>query len=109
LDSGLTIFIDNLEIQKRANQPREVSTVPRDIARSESVDQEQTKLEESIIRNKNKNPLKASRVIRSNPTGTIQKLSRREKKRIAKAKRNYKVLIGSMAVLVPTGIISVPP
>jgi hypothetical protein len=33
LDSGLTIFIDRLESQKRDCQPREISTTPRDIAR----------------------------------------------------------------------------
>jgi hypothetical protein len=90
LDSGLTIFIDNLESRKRAHKPREISTTPRDIARSESVDPEQTKLEETILRNKNKNPLKVSRVTRSNPTGGIKKPSRKERKRIAKAKRNQR-------------------
>jgi hypothetical protein len=85
LDSGLTIFIDNLEARKRVGQYR-ISKTPRDIARSESVDSGQIKLEESIIRNANKNPPpKVSRVTRSNPAGGIQKLSRTERKRIAKA------------------------
>jgi len=52
LDSGLKTFIDNLEIRKRTNQTREVSTKPRDIARSSSIDLKQLQLEESIIQNR---------------------------------------------------------
>jgi hypothetical protein len=52
LDSGLISFIDNLESRKRAYQPREISNIPRDITRSESVDLEQIRLEERILRNK---------------------------------------------------------
>jgi hypothetical protein len=37
LDSGLTIVMDNLETRKRVGQYR-ISTTPRDIVRSESVD-----------------------------------------------------------------------
>jgi hypothetical protein len=85
LDSGLTIYIDNLETRKRIGQNR-ISTTPRDIARSESVDSEQIKIEESLIQNTNTNPPKVQRVTRSNPAGGIQKLSRKERKRIAKAK-----------------------
>jgi hypothetical protein len=86
LDSGLTIFIDNLETRKRVGQYR-ISTTPSNIARSESVISGQIKLEESLTRNANKNPLpKVSRVTRSNPAGGIQKLSRKERKGIAKAK-----------------------
>jgi hypothetical protein len=87
LDPGLTIFIDNLETRKRIEQNR-ISTTPRDITRSESVDLEQIKLEELIIQNTNKNAPKVSRVTRLNPAGGIQKLSSKERKRIAKAKRN---------------------
>jgi hypothetical protein len=86
LDSGLTIFIDNLETRKRVGQYR-ISTTPSNIARSESVISGQIKLAESLTRNANKNPLpKVSRVTRSNPAGGIQKLSRKERKGIAKAK-----------------------
>jgi hypothetical protein len=66
LDSGLTIFIDNLEIRKQIGENR-ISATPRDNARSESVDPEQLKIEETIIRNKNQNLARASRVTRSNP------------------------------------------
>ena len=87
LDSGLTIFIDNLEARKRVGQYR-ISTTPRDITRSESVNSGQIKLEESLTRNAIKiPPPKVSRVTRSNPAGGIQKLSRKERKGIAKAKR----------------------
>jgi hypothetical protein len=87
LDSGLTIFIDNLETQKTVGQYR-ISTTPRDIARSESIDSGQIKLEESLTRNANKNPPpKVRRATRANPAEGIQKLSRKERKRIAKAKR----------------------
>jgi hypothetical protein len=86
LDSGLTIFIDNLETRKRVWQYR-ISTTPSDIARSESVISGQIKLEQSLTWNANKNPLpKVSRVTRPNPAGGIQKLSRKERKGIAKAK-----------------------
>jgi hypothetical protein len=85
LDSGLTIFIDNLETRKRVGQYR-ISTTPRDIVRSESVDSGQIKLEESLTPNKIKiPPPKVSRVTQSIPAGGIQKLSRKERKRIAKA------------------------
>jgi hypothetical protein len=87
LDSGLTIFIDNLETQKSVGQYR-ISMIPRDITKSESIDSGQIKLEESLTRNANKNPPpKVSKVTRSNPAERIQKLSRKERKRIAKAKR----------------------
>jgi hypothetical protein len=66
LDSGLTIFIDNLEIRKQIGENR-ISATPRDNARSKSVDPEQLKIEETIIRNKNQNLARASRVTRSNP------------------------------------------
>jgi hypothetical protein len=88
LDSGLTNFIDNLESRKRIDQPREISTTPRDIARSVSVDLEQLELEEKIKRNTNEHPVKASLALRSNPTGGIRKLSKRERKQLAKSKRN---------------------
>jgi hypothetical protein len=90
LDSELTIFIDNLEIRRNTNQPREISTTPRDVTRSESVDPEQIKLEESILRNPNKNPSAARRVTRSNPAGGVPILSKRQRRRIAKAKRNLR-------------------
>jgi hypothetical protein len=48
LDSGLTIFINNLETRKRVGQYR-ISTTPRDTARSEFIDSGQMKLEESFI------------------------------------------------------------
>ena len=87
LDSGLTIFIENLETRKRVGQ-YQISRTPRDIARQESVDSGQIQLEESLIGNANKNPPpKVSRVTRSNPAGGIQMLSRKERKRIYKAKR----------------------
>jgi hypothetical protein len=45
------------------------------------------KLEESFIQNANKKPPpEVSRVTWSNPAGGIQKLSRKERKRIYKAK-----------------------
>jgi len=58
LDSGLTTFIDNLEIRKRTYQPREVSTKPRDITRLSSIDSKQVQLEESIIQNRVKQDLR---------------------------------------------------
>jgi hypothetical protein len=85
LDSGIIIFIDTLEIRKRNGQIR-ISPTRRDIARSVSVDSEQTKFEEILIRKTNQPPPKVSRITRSNPAGGIQKLSRKNRKRIAKAK-----------------------
>jgi hypothetical protein len=80
VDSGLTIFVDNLETRKRVGQYR-ISTTPRDIVRSESVNSGQIKLEESLTRNAIKiPPPKVSRVTHSNPAGGIPKLSRRERK-----------------------------
>jgi hypothetical protein len=88
LDSGLTIFIDNLETQKRAKQHREISTIPRDIATSKSVDSDQRNLEESLIRINIKTPSpKAKKVTRSTTAGGIQKIPHRERRRISKAKR----------------------
>jgi hypothetical protein len=88
LDSGLTNIINNPDSRRRVGQHHQISTTPRDIARSESVDPEETKLEELIIQNKGKNIPRVSRIIRSNPAGGIQKLSRKERKRIAKSKSN---------------------
>jgi hypothetical protein len=89
LDSGLTIFIDNLEIRNRARQHREISTIPRDIVRSELANSGQRNLEESLIGINIKTPSpKAKRVTRSNPAGGIQKLSKTQKKKLARAKRN---------------------
>jgi hypothetical protein len=88
LESGLTIYIDNLEIRKSAWQPREIPTTSRDIARSESGDLGQRSLEESITRINIKSPSpKVTRATRSNPTGGIQKLSPIQRKRINKAKK----------------------
>jgi hypothetical protein len=84
LDSGLIIFIDNLESRKRIGS-NQISTTPKDIARSESIDPELDKLGDSIIRHKNRNPTRDSRVTLSNPTGGIQKLSRNKRRRLAKA------------------------
>jgi hypothetical protein len=47
LDSGLTMVIDNLEARKHVGYYR-ISTTPRDIARSVSVDSDQIELEESV-------------------------------------------------------------
>jgi len=63
LDSGLTIFIDNLESRGRTYRPREISNTPRDIVRIASVDLEQINLEEKIIQQRS--PPKASRVART--------------------------------------------
>jgi hypothetical protein len=84
LDSGLTIFIDNLEIRKRAYQPREVSMTPRDIARSVSANQDQNDLEEGlIVATKGRNRQENLRTIKTNK---IQKLSKKQKKKSARAK-----------------------
>jgi hypothetical protein len=88
LDSGLTTFINNLEIWNRVRQPREISMIPRDIARSESVGSDKRNLEESLVQINHKIPSPtATRATRSNPTGGIQKLTRKQRKRISKAKR----------------------
>jgi hypothetical protein len=49
LDQGLVIYIDKLEVRRNTYQPREISTTPRDITRSESIDLQQNQLEETII------------------------------------------------------------
>jgi len=49
LDSGLTIFIDNLESRKYIHRSREISSIPKDIARIASVDLDQINIEEEII------------------------------------------------------------
>jgi hypothetical protein len=38
LDSGLITYIDNLESRKRAYQPREISTTPRDLTEDQRLD-----------------------------------------------------------------------
>jgi hypothetical protein len=86
LDSGLVTFIDNLEARKRTGQHRDISTTPRDIDRSVSVDQDLNELqEELIVASKGRNRKDNLRTIRTNP---IQKLSKNQKKKLASAKRN---------------------
>jgi hypothetical protein len=85
LDSGLTIFIDNLESRRRVGQRRQVSTTPRDSARSVSVDQDLNKVEEELIgASKERNRKDTLRTIRTNQ---IQKLSKSERKMLARAKQ----------------------
>jgi hypothetical protein len=82
LDSGLIIFIDCLETRKQAYQPREVSTTPRDIARSISADPSLRIVEEGII---------ASRAIERQPAGKpqtqpgnrVKKLSKKQRRKLA--------------------------
>ena len=50
LDSGLINYIDNLESRKRVIQPREISTVPRDIAREVSPDDKPLHKYSSVLR-----------------------------------------------------------
>ena len=86
LDSGLIIFIDNLESRKPVRHHREISTTPRNIARLESEDSDQRNLEESLIRiNINSLLPKAKMVTQSNPTEGIQKLSRKQRKQTSGA------------------------
>jgi anion-transporting ArsA/GET3 family ATPase len=85
LDTGLTIFIDNLESRKRIGQHREISTKPRDIARSVSADPDLNKLEESLIASDRvRNPRYNLRTIRTN---RIQKLSKTQRKKLRRAAR----------------------
>jgi hypothetical protein len=84
LDSGLTTFIDNRETRRRVGQHRHISTTPRDIARSVSVDQDLNELEkELIVATKERNRKGNLRTIRTNQ---IQKLSKNQKKKLARAK-----------------------
>jgi hypothetical protein len=78
LDSGLTIFIDRLESQKRAYQPREISTIPRDIVRGVSTEKQ---LDSYIP-----DPLRRTRKGRVNPLPQ----SKRQLKKTRKAMKNKK-------------------
>ena len=78
LDSGLTIFIDRLESQKQAYQPREISTIPRDIARGVSTE----KQSDNYI----PDPLRRTRKGRVNPLPQ----SKRQLKEARKAIKNKK-------------------
>jgi hypothetical protein len=63
--------------------------ISTDITRSEFGNLDQRNLEESVIRiNIKTSSPKATRVMRSNPAGGIQKLSKTQKKKLARAKRN---------------------
>jgi hypothetical protein len=85
LDSGLTIFIDNLESRRRVNQQRPISPTPRDIARSLSADPDLNKIEEDLLlATKGKKQKGNLRTIRA---PQIQKLSKNQKKKLARAKR----------------------
>jgi hypothetical protein len=74
LDSGLTIFIDRLELQKRAYQPREISAIPRDIARGVSPEKQC----DSYI----PDPLRRTRRGRVNPSPQSKRQLKRARKAI---------------------------
>jgi hypothetical protein len=95
LDSELKIFIDNLESRKPAEQYRDISTTPRDIARSVSVDPDQRQSEESNIRGVSPEisiyrtlpvPVRRTRKGRINPTPQ-SKRQLRKARRAAERKR----------------------
>jgi hypothetical protein len=69
LDSGLTIFIENLESRREAYQPRGISSTPRDIARGVSPEDESN--------NYIPDPLRGTRKGKINP---IPKMKRQLKK-----------------------------
>jgi hypothetical protein len=110
LDSELVTFIDNLEIRRSTYQSREISNIPRDISRLESIDPEQIKLEETIIQRRN--PSKASRVARTkladpdyipDPLRRTRKgkispipISKRQLKKARQAKRREEIQIESL-------------
>jgi hypothetical protein len=76
LDSGLTIFIDNLETRKPERQ-HQISAIPRDIARAVSADSELNRIEEELsARYKARIPRKPGQV--------QKKIGKRQQKRLAR-------------------------
>jgi hypothetical protein len=95
LDSGLIIHIDNLHtrrqitLQKPASVQestiRHISPIHRDIARSLSVDQDLNELEEELIVVTKGRNQKSKANLRTVRTNQIQKLSKNQRKKLARA------------------------
>jgi hypothetical protein len=84
LDSGFTIFIDNLEARKHIGQHR-ICTILRDIARSVSVDPGQKTLEESLTQDTTRLPVpRTTGTARLYSTERIRKTIRKHRKKLAK-------------------------
>jgi hypothetical protein len=83
LDSGLTIPIDNLEL-RRPLGPKEVSTVPRDIARSVSADSDSRLLEEETIKIRSGKPHQANTNLKVNIGNRVTKLTNNQRRKLSK-------------------------
>jgi hypothetical protein len=89
LDSGQIIYIDNLETRRYLGQ-REVFTTTRGIARSVSADSDLRKIEEEFLLARiqdNQQPKRNTRTLRANSRNGVKKLSRRQRKNLAKQKK----------------------
>jgi len=90
LDQGLIRYIDSLEVRKNIGL-RAVSTTPRDIAGSVSVEPLTTEIEDDILTTNIKTQRKTPRNIRTKktiPENGVRKLSRNQRRKLAKIKRN---------------------
>jgi hypothetical protein len=101
LDSELKIHIDKLATHNPARQYREISTTPRDIARSVSADPESNTIEEELlnVKRRDQNPgnnletygssrtrgLSKKQLRKQANANRVQKLSRSQRKKQAKA------------------------
>jgi len=89
LDSDLVINIDKLELRRQLGQ-REVSTTPRDIARSVSIDLDLRKAEEEFLLPNNYGNQQSktnNRTIKANSGNGVKKFSRKQRKKINKRGR----------------------
>jgi hypothetical protein len=89
LDSGLTIHMNILATRRHLEQ-REISTVPQDIARSVYEDSDQRKIEEELLPvscHSKQQAKRNTRTLRSNTGNRVNKLFRRQRKKLAKGKK----------------------
>jgi hypothetical protein len=89
LDSGLTIYIDTLVHRDQIGQLR-ISPTPRDIGRSVSEDSQQIVIEKEVSSNTKPSiqPQKNSWSAKRNKGNKVSKLSKGQRKRLARQSRN---------------------
>jgi hypothetical protein len=86
LDSGLTIYIDTLEVRKQIGQLR-ISPTPRDIGRSASANSQEIEIEKELLSNntEQKNqPQRNSWSAKRNQGNKVLKLSKGQRKKLAR-------------------------
>jgi hypothetical protein len=89
LDSGLTIYIDTLEVRNQIRQLR-ISPTPRDIDRSVSANSQQIEIEKELLSSNTKSKNQTQRnnwSAKRNQGNKVSKLSKSQRKKLAKQSR----------------------